>query len=368
MIIYIIVLLLLSIYSLYPYIKHNSIQSRKIFLFLSFTTFAFVLGFRGENVGEDTSHYLDVFRYAVNVKWSDILCAPGMRTAYYTNQYGYTDTIESGFLVIAKIVHWFTNNGQVFLFLIAVITCILFAKFIYDNCKKVVFPTFIFLCESMFMLAFNGARQILAVAIVIQAYTYLKNKKWKKAIVVTLLAAMIHNVALVSFVLFPIMMIKPKNESKSFKYAILLAITAPFIIVLGQTVITNFFPRYISYFSINYWENSLGGTALLWITEFIFILIAYWKKFKIEESFSISSLVLIYLACELMGLRISVFSRVGWFFRPYLIIFFPIMEQYFSIRSRKYLRVVVGILLILLFLSYARTPARIYYFFGGDVG
>ena len=363
MIIYIIVLLLISIYSLYPYVKHNSRQSRKVFLFLSFTTLALVLGLRGEKVGEDTSHYLDVFRYASNVKWSNMLRAQGMRTGYYTNQYGYTDTIENGFLALAKIVHWFTNDGQVFLFLVAAITCVLFAKFIYDNCEKVIFPTFIFLCESMFMLAFNGARQIMAVAISIQAYTFLKNKKWKKAIVVILLAAMIHNVALVCFALFPIMMIKPQKEFKSFKYAILAIIASPFVIVLGQTVITKFFPRYTSYFTINYWENSLGGTTLLWIVEFVLILIAYWQKFRIDESFNCSCLVLVYLACELMGLRITMFSRVGWFFRPYLILFFPNEEQYFSIQSRKYVRMVVGVLLLLLFFSYSRTPARIYNFY-----
>lgn len=361
--IYFIVLFLILIYSQYPHFKHNSRQSNRIFLILSFSTMALVLGLRGETVGEDTRHYLDVFLYAADVKWSDMLHSQGMRTGYFTNSFGYTDTIENGFLALAKLVHLFTDNGHVFLFIISAITCALFAKFIYDNSRKVVFPTIIFLCESMFMLAFNGARQIMAVSIAIQAYTLLKNQKWKKAIVVILLASVIHNVALISFALFPIMMIKPRKEFKAFKYAIIAAIASPFVVMMGQTLISKFFPRYATYFYINYWENSLGGIVILLLAEFLFILLMYRKKFRIDRSFDLSCLVIIYIACELMGLRVSMFARVGWFFRPFLILFLPKAEQYLRFRNRRFVHIAICALLLLLYSSYARTPARAYCFF-----
>lgn len=364
MLIYIVVFFLIVIYSLYPYQKHNSQKSKKIFLILSFMTMALVLGLRGRNVGEDTGHYLDVFKYSANVKWIDMLHSKGMRTGYFTDEFGYTDTIENGFLALAKIVHIFTDNGQVFIFLVSAVTCALFAKFIYDNCKKdVVFPTFIFLCESMFMLAFNGARQVLATAIAIQAYKLLNDKKWKKAIATIIIAALIHNVALVCFALFPITLIKPKKEFRTFKYAIIAAIASPFIIILGQTVVIKIFPRYAAYFSTNFWANSVGGTAILWIIEFGLILVNYWKKFKNKDLFQTSCLILIYLACELMGLRITMFSRVGWFFRAYLILFFPICRLHFNRRTWKVIKTIIFILLLLLYFSYASSSARKYLFF-----
>lgn len=364
MLIYIVVLFLIAIYSLYPYKKHNSQQSRKIFLFLSFTTMGLVLGLRGRTVGEDTGHYLDVFKYSANVNWMNMIHSTGMRTGYFTDEFGYTDTIENGFLILAKAIHIFTDNGQIFIFFVSAITCALFAKFIYDNCKNdVVLPTFIFLCESMFMLAFNGVRQILAVAIAIQAYRLLNEKKWKKAILVITIATLIHNVALVCFVLFPIAFIRPKKEFKTFKYAIIISIASPFIIVLGQTVIIKIFPRYTAYFSTNFWGNSIGGTAILWIIEFGLILVNYWKKFRNKDLFQTSCLVLMYLACELMGLRITMFSRVGWFFRAYLILFFPMCRQYFERKTWKEFEVVLFILLLLLYFSYAGNSARTYLFF-----
>ena len=63
MIIYVIILFLIIMYSMYPYLKHNSKQSRRIFLYLAFITMTIVLGLRGESVGEDTKHYLNVFKY-----------------------------------------------------------------------------------------------------------------------------------------------------------------------------------------------------------------------------------------------------------------------------------------------------------------
>lgn len=363
MVIYIVLMFLIFIYGIYPYVKHNSKQSKKIFLFLAFTSMTVVLGLRGPFVGEDTSHYLNIFDKAANAKWNDMFHSNGLRTAYFTDQYGYTDTIENGFLAICKVVHWFTGDGQVFLFIIAAAICLLFAKFIYDNCEKVFFPTYIFLCESMFMLSFNGIRQILAGAIAIQAYTLLKNGKWKKAILVVLVAGLIHNVALVGFVLFPIMLVKENKESKTFKYAIIATISAPFVIILAKNFIIRLFPRYASYFAINYWENALGGTAILWLVELVLVLVVYRKKFSKKDSFKLSSLILIYLACEFAGLEITMFARVGWFFRGYLMLFFPNAELYFGKKNRKVIRIVVMTLLFLLYFSYARTPARTYQFF-----
>lgn len=362
MLIYIILLIMIAIYSLYVYYEKNSRQSKIVFLILSFTSMAFVIGLRGNKVGEDTEHYLNIFKYAANVKWIDIIHSTGMRTAYYTNKFGYTDTIENGFLALTKFVRLFTNDGHVFLFIVSGITCIFFAKFIYQNCEEVIFPTYIFLCESMFMLAFNGARQILAVSIAIQAYTFLKKKNWKVSIIYILIASLIHNVALVCFALFPIMMIKSKREHKIFKYAIVATIAMPFAIILAQSAIINIFPRYRTYFELNFWTNSIGGIAILWCLELMLIILQYKKKFRYENSFSSSCLVLLYLACELVGLRITMFSRVGWFFRPYLMIFFPNCSQYFTKKTWLIIKSVIIVLMFLLYFSYARTPARAYSF------
>ena len=213
MAIYIFMYVFVLCIGLYSYLKHNSKRSKKVVLFTSFLLMTVILGLRGVTVGEDTNHYINVFNRAADVSWSEIFHSKGFYTAYYTDQFGYTDTIENGFLSICKVVHWFTDNPQVFLFAIAFASNFLFARFIYNNCNDVYFATFIFMTESMFMLSFNGIRQLFAVAISLQAYTLIKKKKIKTASLIVFIAALFHTVALISLLTFPILIIKPNKES-----------------------------------------------------------------------------------------------------------------------------------------------------------
>ena len=129
-----------------------------------------------------------------------------------------------------------------------------------------------------------------------------------------------------------------------------------------RTIIVRVFPRYGSYFSVNYWENKVGGAAVLWIIELAIVVYMYYKKFKVEGSYYASVFTLAYLSCELMGLQVTMFSRVGLFFRPFLMLLFPTIEKYFGRKSRLIIRIVLMALLAMLFFSYASTPVRQYVF------
>lgn len=340
----------------YPYSKDAKIN----YLFLTFGAMTIVVGLRGEYVGEDTKHYLTMFQYADRITWKDMLNSTGFKTVWYIDQYGFHDTVENGWLALCKVVHLFTDNGQAFLLIVSALTCGLLAKFIYDNSVSIFYSTLVFLGESMFMFSFNGARQMLAVAISLSAYSALKKRKIKTAVIYVLLAALIHNTALVTFAAFPFVLTKQKDSYKKFKYAIVATALSPFVVMALKTIISRLIPRYALYFSINCWTNSVGGSAVLWIAEFALILVMYAKKFKVENSFQYSCLTLMYLAFELIGLQISVFGRVAYYFRSYLLLFFPCADLYFSKKSRRAVRCAIIILIILLYFSYARSGARIY--------
>lgn len=358
--VYIILLLFVFVCGLILYRYPHSRDAKIVFLLLTFGVMTIILGIRGEYVGEDTKHYLTMFQYADHVTWKDMLKSTGFRTVWYIDQYGFHDTVENGWLVLCKAVHLFTDNGQIFLFIVSALTCGLFAKFIYDNSVSIFYSTLIFLCESMFMLSFSVARQMLAVAITLSAYSALKKRKIKTAVIYVLLAALIHNTALITFTIFPFMLTKQKDSYKKFKYAIVAVAFSPFVVMALKTIISRLIPRYATYFSINYWTNSAGGIVALWVAEFALILVMHVKKFKVENSFQYSCFTLMYLAFELMGLQISVFGRVAYYFRSYLLLFFPCADLYFSKKSRMTVRCAIIILIILLYLSYARLDARMY--------
>ena len=366
MTVYVFLLVFVLVCGLILYRYPHSKNAEKLFLFLTFGAMTFILGFRGEHVGEDTKHFITMFEYADRVTWSEMLKSTGFRTTWYIDQYGFHDTVENGWLALCKIIHLFTDDGHVFLFAVAALTCVLFAKFIYDNSLSIFYSTVIFLCESMYMFSFNGARQMLAVAITLPAYTSLKNKKIIPAVCFVLLASLVHNTALVAFAMFPFVLTKQPESYKKFKYAIVAVIASPFVVMLLKTFISRLIPRYAAYFTVNYWTNTIGGSAVLWIIEMILILIMYAKKFRIQNTFQYSCFVLMYLAFELMSLQVSVFGRVGYYFRTFLLLFFPCADMYFEKKSRTVVRCVIITLLVLLYFSYAGTDTRLYTFFWND--
>ena len=363
MTVYIILALLIALFSLYPYSKHNSIRSRIVFLFLSFSAMVLVLGLRASSVGEDTSMYMGIFNKAQLVNWKDILANICGRTVFYTYSYGYQDTIESLYLGLCKIIGLFTENPQVFLFMIAAITCALYAKFIFENTEHVVYATWIFLCEAIYMFAFNCIRQLLAISIALQAYKYLKKKQYINSAAILVLAFLIHNTSVICLLIIPIILLPKKYEKRFFKYMLIGSIVLPISISASSGIILRFLPRYAGYFSTNYWTNSIGGSSILWVIELCLVFYSYNRRFPTKDSFKLSSFIVIYLSLELMGLSITMFSRVAYFYRSFLLLFLP--DAVTVIKPKYRLIIKMGIILLLLFvyIANAKSPARNYIFF-----
>lgn len=364
MTVYISLLVFVFLYGIILVMFQNSKGARIAFLFLAFFSCALVIGLRGYSVGEDTLHYINIFNNSSNTSLKQILTSKGFRTQYYTDDNGFTDSIEGGFLIWCKFIKLFSNNIQVYFLLTSGLTCFLFAKFIYDNCKDdVFFPTLVFLCDSAFMMSFNLIREMLACAIVLQSYNLFINKHLSKGLMCILLASLIHNTALVSLVWVPILIYKPKNRIKLFKYAAVFAFTLPIISLILQGPITKLFPRYTAYYTTNYWGSTLGKSSIFLIIELIAIIFMYKKSFIIQDSAKVSLLTIIYIAFELGGLKIVMLSRVALYFRAYLMLFFNKWFNYYTGNRKTLLKIIIGILLILLYLSYASTSSREYTFF-----
>lgn len=363
MIVYLALFCLICLFYIYPYMHKNSEQSIKIYLFVSFFAMALVVGLRPMHVGEDTNHYVHIFNQAQYLSWREVIPIPGLRTPYYTDVTGYTDTIESGWLFLCKLIQIFTMNAQIYLLIIALLTFFLVAKFIYENCDGDVFlSTLVVLCESFFMNSFNGMRQLFAVAITLQAYTMFKRKRDIQGVGYILLGMCFHNVSIAGGVLYPILKIKKKNYREIFKYIMVISLMFPVIIFCLKNVIAYFFPRYGAYFTDNYWEVQLGGSAIFLLVECIFVLVMYRYSFsKGADAFALSVLALLNVAMIIGALEMSILERAGFFYRIYLVLFFPTALKYFDEKSKRVIFLIIFILLFLFYLSYAKTPWRINY-------
>lgn len=359
--IYIFLLIFILVNGFLMYTKGNKVIKRKFFLFSSFISIVLVVGLRGNSVGEDTNHYLDVFRCAKSIEFKEIFAGLSLRMPYYTDIFGYTDTIEKGYLLLCKFIQIVTSNEQIYLIIIATITYGLIFKFIDDNFDKVFLPTIIILCDFFFMSSFNGIRQLLAVAISIQIYTLLKVRKTKRALIVCFLAILIHTTSIICLVLFPLMLLKPKDKRLMFRYLSIVIACTPLIILLCGNIIASIVPRYKGYYMNNYWINTIGGSLVLFILELFLMIVMYRYGFKKSvNSFPSALLVLMFIALEFAGLKMSALGRLSQYFRVYVMVFVPDGLKYFSDRNKKIITLIFLSLWILLYFSCAQVPTRFY--------
>ncbi len=336
--------------------------NKKIFIFLSFTIMALVLGLRGIDVGEDTNHYIDIFNYARDISWKTVFTS-GADTIYNTI-WGVNLSVETGYIVLNKFVGIFTSNGQWFILISAILTCILIGKFIYDNSDNAFFATYIFMCEGLYMQSFNLLRQMLAIAVALQAYKFIRKERYKKAVVIILIAFFIHKTSALFLLLVPLQMVK--KQQRAVKYVTIVGILVSFLIPVIYQVISQLIPRYASYLVMNYWESNAGiGTIMLWITEILICGIIYYKKIEDndKDKFITVACTILYLSFELIGLRLTMFSRVALVFRIFLMFLFPLFASYLSKNTRLWYKIGLLVVVTLSFLSYASADTRLYSFF-----
>lgn len=336
--------------------------SGKMFIVLSFTIMTLILGLRAPSVGEDTQHYIDIFNYSRDISWTKVLTS-GTDTVYLT-AWGVDLSVETGFMLLNKFVGIFTDNGQWLIFIVAALTCWLFGKFILDNCEKVFFPSYIFMCESLYMFAFNGMRQMLSLAIAIQAYKLVKEKRIKATILVFMLAFLIHRMSIALLILIPLGLVKKKQ--KALKWVFICDAVLMVSIPVLRMVVSRIVPRYASYFTTNYWEPTLGlGSSLLLLVEAAMCLYIYFKRINKSdtETFMAVAGTSLSIAFEIMGLQVVMFGRTASMFKVFLMFLFPTAGGFFTKNTRLIYFAFMIFVLTYAFIRYASTPVRLYSFF-----
>ena len=357
--IYIIELIFIYIFGYLFLVKFNN---KKYFLHSSFILMAIILGLRGTSVGEDTQHFIHIFNLSKNISWLTILSS-GTETTY-EKIWGVNQNVENGYMILNKMVGSFTSEGQWIVFIVAILTCFLFYRFIYKIIPQHVFiATQVFMCESLYMNTFNLMRQMLAIGIALNAYEYIKDKKYKKALLIFLIAFFFHKSSLVLLILIPLCAVK--NNKNTIKYIFIIAILLNMFIPIIEIIISKLVPRYSSYFMTNYWRVNIKGTMVMWVLELIICFIFYKKNnlIKDKDVFIAVSCTIIYLAFDILGLRLSAFSRIALYYRSFLMLLFPL----FGCKIQKEYRALYyfGLLSILAveFISYANIDSRHYLFF-----
>lgn len=362
MIEYVILLILVVLSGIIILGRTDHYKNRRIFLVCSFAMMALLLGLRSEKVGVDTPTYLYLFQRVEKISWGKLIFG-GIKPVYDIDEYGYRYTLEIGFLIFCKIVRTFTGNQQVFLLVLAGISCGLFARFIEEYSEDVFFSTIIFLTESVYLSAFNEARQVLAMGIALQAVRRINKRQWVRALVIVLLAISVHNTAVVFLLLIPLCLTKKENFRREFRIGIVLEIGLIVCLPLIENVIVTYLSQYGKYLQGNRWESSYRGIIVLWMVEIFLIINMYMHQIKNHIHFLTMAFVSLYITFEIAGMSNIIFSRLSLYFQSMLILFFPAALNEYDPKTKMAGTFAIYFLLLVLFLRTVQTGNSLQYSF-----
>lgn len=197
--------------------------SNIFFISLIILILSFIGGIRSNNIGVDIGVY--------GLNWFKIACNTDTFASYIDKING-----DIGYLFLNYLVSRITNNFNVFLFVIQLISNMLVVITLYKYKDKV--PLWMgllyFLCV-FYCRTYNLLRQSLALAIVFFSIRYLDEEKSLKYFISIMIASLFHYTAIFAILLFFIY--KICNNKKDNKKLILIVILAIFLCAFIKPVI-----------------------------------------------------------------------------------------------------------------------------------
>lgn len=351
------IIILLVVGILDKIVRMNHLQ-KIIAYFLTLIPFVALQGSRDITVGADTSMYWTLFENTRLLSWSYLFKNFPMVKIHNVH---FGQPIETGYIILNKFVSLFTDNPQVMLYVCAVLICTGFYIFICSNCYSIFWGTLVFFCDGLYMNSFNTMRQVLAIAIAINAFTAFKKKKNFVAILLIFLGYTIHNTARIMVLLLILYYSFTHVPKKLEKYFYLLAIFLPLIV----EQITLIFPSYAGYTENKLYDFSLNGTLLLWGAYILFIVLLEHKSEMNTDLKYYLLMFSLFVVMQIMAQNITGMSRISMWFEPFTILFIDKVVQDYNIcypgilgkkniikLTSKYL---IAALLIAMYVSYANT-------------
>ncbi len=207
----------------------EKIESKKA-VWVIIVILSLLAGLRNVSVGIDTKTYLNYFS----------LISEGQ------TQYVYG--LEKSFVYICSLLLKIWNNHQFLLTLFALITHgLVIFRFWKDrelcSFKWAVFSYYIL----YFAFSLNGMRQSIAVAIVFYATYFLRQGKYAKFIISTLIASLFHFTSIISlsYLLFEIILVKFYDSNRKIKSFVFSSIGVVALIIVATELLN----RYLRYFT-----------------------------------------------------------------------------------------------------------------------
>ena len=318
---------------------------------------ALLLALRSSNVGEDTAMYLQMANASAFLPWKS-LSPFGSAIMWNANALGFGSSVDPGFLLLLKILMCLFGSAEMAIGFCAILTCLLFAVFLYHNSDNIPQAFWGFMCGGLYMFAFNGVRQMLALSIACNFYQSAKKEQWLRSILLIVLGSCFHRSAIALFGIFAALYLL--KFKRFYPIAMISAALMPLLVNIAFPLVRLISPQFASYYAVNYWSAQTGGILLIWLLVlFCSLLLLFKRNDEVSHRF-FSFCDAAYLGLSVASLRISIIERVALYAMPFVCLSLEKVLALFPEKSRWIIALFVNGLLFALFVSYAMSPTRCY--------
>lgn len=302
-----------------------------------------IIALRHPSMGTDLGYrepigYLSAFHTIDKMSWSKAF------SVKYENY-------ETGFVLLTKLIGVFTDNTQVFLAVIAVLSIAPVFVACYFLSDDIVFSTVIYLGLPFFQLNYSGLRQAVSLGFCAIAYIFIKKKKIVLFLLFVALAFFFHSSALYFLFAYPIFCI---NTPRWGRYLSLMLI--PIVFVFRSQI----FLLLSALFGKESRLNESSAFMLFLMLSVIYIFCSF-----IETRQITGMLNLFYIACliQAMSDQHELVLRVGYYYMMSLVFILPTaIHSAFEKKSRIIVKTVVytGFIAFGLYQIYTSTWSHAY--------
>lgn len=244
-------------------------------------------------VAGGTFHYRRTYYLMVILSFLPIFLVASVRSEVGTDWPIYLDYYEGilkgtrGFSeklfnLMNKFVGWTVNDFRGLIILVAFLTYSFLLKAIYEQSLSAPLSLLVYFLSALFFASLNQLRQAIAMAIMLYAYKYIRDKKLLPYILWCLFASLIHTSALCFLPLYWITRFKPSLR-RYVTLFVLFVVTLPVLHILFEAVMA--FTKYAWYSTsvFNTGSEANNFYVLGFVFQLVMLIILSYYRFSSKE-------------------------------------------------------------------------------------
>ena len=277
----------------------NKKKSDDVFVLISFVAATLLQGARSIEVGTDIPGYMNGY----------YLC--GIRP-WFSEVFNY----EVGYRILCKIIYLTGASEQVFLLVVAIICQGSVFNFIRKHSRFPAISIVIYLTFGLYTFSFSGLRQMIAIAIVLFSYDYIKERKIFHFLIVVLFASLFHTSAVFFIVAYPLYYMEISMRGVFMAIGGLIAEA-----ILGGKIVQ----AAMLFYKNREYETQYTGAYMAFIMYVCVWLGAVFLIGKNKELNSFENYILLAVAIQELGMYHMSIARLGYYFSFFICLLLPEM-------------------------------------------